>query len=668
MSENKIGLYLVCLTKYNWTYIFRLATIDEVAQQMCSLDSGRSRPQQEVRNPTHPAIPVQKLVSGIASRVMFKMERVELPSLSIGRASLNVFRSAEDMPLQGLIKIIDQEPKFKLNLMSMVDLQLSFGKLLDSFGWCSTKIPIITTQNSRHLNLQAATEETKNINKRMFWIEMEDLNKLSAYIFLSKLICEALPALCLLGKLVFTENGKQISSEVLKELIPLIEHLTRIEDWRHLSEISNIPVEGSMSLSSIIRGMSPSIDARLKTQIMSSLRLLCHWEDVANKTSFILSQMPATTLSDLQQNFQDGQTERDLQAKASISAVYVNEYCTIDVYIPTIIDLNSTNLVTCEEPAQDARMVRVAAWDKLIERLVLHTYSGGVKNDAVNFYEIQWEQQQQFLRIRPYLIRQTLLVDFNATLETIKKELSIEILGKNYTNTLYSNLTWKKDPAKTKKNELFEGGFKLFYRCGYPIPMQRNPIDAQVPVCLELQSSGRQWMVNDLAIQEHKSEITPGVRELFIDVNVSTEIQVKKLKAEIQGLDTRVIQHMFSTKHLLESLIVALNSKTNTNLATLNLSVDKLNLDHKSYAAAAGAAPGSSSAGLPGSSSAGLPVVAGLPVAAGLPDAVGPSSGLSTGSDTAVATDSFFGVVQPMEIVDESTDRNKNKHNKSKKK
>ncbi len=75
MSKNKIGLYLVCLilTKYNWTYIFRLATIDEVAQQMCSLDSGRSRPQQEVRNPTHPAIPVQKLVSGIASRLMFKM-------------------------------------------------------------------------------------------------------------------------------------------------------------------------------------------------------------------------------------------------------------------------------------------------------------------------------------------------------------------------------------------------------------------------------------------------------------------------------------------------------------------------------------------------------------------------------------------------------------------
>ena len=622
---------------------------------MCSANSGRSRPQQEERNPTRPAIPVQKLVSGLASRLVFRMGRVELPSLSIGRASLNVYRSAEDMPLQGLLRIIDQDPKFKLNLISMVDLQLSFGKIIDSFGWCPTKIPILTTQNSRHLYLQSATEETRNINKRMFWIEMEDLNRLSGYVFLSKLICEALPALCLLGKLVFSEDGKQIRCSVLGKLIPLIEHLTKIEDWRHLSEISEIPVEGSMSLSSIIRGMSSSIDARLKNQIISSLRLLCHWEDVANKTSFILNQMPATTLSSLQQSIQDGQTEKDLQAKVSIDSVFVNEYCSIDIYIPTIIDLNSTNLVTCEEIAQDARMVRMAAWESIVEKLVLDTYSGGIKNEAVNFYEIQWEQQTQFQRMQPYLIRQTLLVDFNATLDTIKKELSIDIMGITYTNTLYSNLTWKKDPAKTKKNELFEGGFKLFYRFGYPLPMQRNPIDASVPVCLELQTSGRQWMVNDLAIQEHRSEITPGVRELLIDVNVQVEIQVKKLKEELQALDTRVIQHMFSTNHLLENMIVALNKKAGTNLATLNLSVDKLNLE-------------SSGGAVPGSSSAGLPVAAGFPVTAGLPDAAGSSSELPPGSDAAVSSGSFFGVVQPMDIVDESANQNKNKQNKLKKK
>jgi hypothetical protein len=249
-------------------------------------------------------------------------------------------------------------------------------------------------------------------------------------------------------------------------------------------------------------------------------------------------------------------------------------------------------------------------------------------------------------------------VDFNSTLETIKKDLSIDIMGKIWTNTLYTNLTWKFDPAKTKKNELFEGGFKLFYRFGYPIPMQINPINSQVPVCLELETSGRQWMVNELAIQDHRMEITPGIRELLQDVNVKVEIQVKKMREEVQALDSRVIQHMFSTNQLLENMIIALNKKVGTNLQTLNLSVDKLNLDHDH---SGGAAAESSSAGLPvaaGSSSAGLPVAAGSG-SAGLPVA---------GSNVAVAAGSFFGVVQPMDIVDESSDRNKNKQNKSKKK
>ena len=82
---------------------------------------------------------------------------------------------------------------------------------------------------------------------------------------------------------------------------------------------------------------------------------------------------------------------------------------------------------------------------------------------------------------------------------------------------------------------------------------------------------------------------------------MQVEIQVKKLREEIQALDSRVIQHMFGTNHLLENMVVALNSKVGTNLATLNLSVDKLNLDHES---SDGAASGPSSAGLPGSSSA----------------------------------------------------------------
>ena len=608
-------------------------SIDEVAQQMCSGDNTRARHQQEERFPVRPAIPVHKLVSGVASRVVFRMGRTELPSLSIGRASENIFRSAEDMPIQGLIQIIDNEPKFRTNLMSMLDLQLSFGKLINSFGWCATKIPILTTQNSRNLYVQAATEETRNINKRMYWVEMEDLNKLSALVFLSKLVIEALPALCLIGKLEFPLNGYKKSSNVLGELVPLIEHLTKIEDWRHLSEISVIPVEGNMSLATIIRGMTNSIDARLKGQVVSSLRLLCHWQDVANKASYILNQMPATTLSDLQQNIQNGQTEKDLQAKASVESVYVNEYCTIDIYAPRIIDLNTTNLVTYEEAEQDVRMMRIAVLDKLVEKLVVHTYGDGIKNEAVNFYELQWEQQMQLQRLRAGLVRQTLLVDFNATLDTIKKDLSIDIMGKIFTSTLFTNLSWKFDPVKAKKNELFEGNFKLFYRYGYPIPMHVSPINPQVPVCVELETSGRMWQVNELAIQDHRMETTPGLRELLQDVNVRMEIQVKKMREEIQVLDGRLIQHMIGTNQLLENMIISLNRKVGTDLKPMNLDgticveTSKLNL-------------ASDGTGLAGSSG-------------------GSGSG-------AVATESFFGISQPMDVVDD--DQNKKKESKSRKK
>jgi hypothetical protein len=523
----------------------------------------------------------------------------------------------------------------------MIDMQLSLGKLINSFGWCATKIPILTTQNSRNLYVQAATMETMNINKRMFWVEMEDLNKLSALVFLSKLVTEALPALCLIGKLEFSSNGNKRGSNVLGELIPLIEHLTKIEDWRHLSEISVIPVEGTMSLATIIRGMSNSIDARLKGQLVSSLRLLCHWQDVANKTSYILNQMPGVTLSDLQQSIQNGQTEKDLQAKASVESVYVNEYCTIDIYAPRIIDLHTTNLVTCEENEQDGRMVRIAALDRLVEKLVLHTYGSGIKNEAVNFYELQWEQQMQLQRIRAGLVRQTLLVDFNATMDTIKKDLSIDIMGKIFTSSLFTNLTWKYDPARAKKNELFEGNFKLFFRYGYPIPMKVSPIDPQVPVCVELETSGRMWSVNELAIQDHRLETTPGIRELLQDVNVRTEIQVKEMRDEIQALDSRVIQHMITTNQLLENMIVSLNKKVDTNLRPMNL--DGTICDEASKLNLAG-------------------------TGTGFDGAIAGSSSAAAGSTDTVVTDSFFGIEQPMDIVDESMDQSKNKQSKSRRK
>ena len=46
-------------------------------------------------------------------------------------------------------------------------------------------------------------------------------------------------------------------------------------------------------------------------------------------------------------------------------------------------------------------------------------------------------------RLRVGLAKQTLLCDLDATLDIFKKDLSLEINGKMYTNLLFTNLDWK---------------------------------------------------------------------------------------------------------------------------------------------------------------------------------------------------------------------------------
>ena len=169
-------------------------------------ESGRAKPQQEERSQDRPGMPIRNLVSGSAARLALRISHVDIPSLSIDRASTNIYRNCKDMPLSSLISVIDSDPKYKMNLINMLDLQLEFGKMVNSLGWCSTRIPVFTSQNARHLNLQAADEHSKAINRKMYWIEMDDLNRLNATIFLSKLVCEALPSLVLIAKLEY-EDG-----------------------------------------------------------------------------------------------------------------------------------------------------------------------------------------------------------------------------------------------------------------------------------------------------------------------------------------------------------------------------------------------------------------------------------------------------------------------------
>ena len=87
---------------------------------------------------------------------------------------------------------------------------------------------------------------------KLFWSKMDDLNRLSATIFLSKLVCEVLPSLVLVAKIEFAEGDERRSCQTLGELLPIIKHMGDVEDWLQLSKVSVIPADGGMSMQSVL--------------------------------------------------------------------------------------------------------------------------------------------------------------------------------------------------------------------------------------------------------------------------------------------------------------------------------------------------------------------------------------------------------------------------------
>ena len=114
-------------------------------QLFVSEESCRNKQPQDERNQVKPGMPIRNLVSCSASRLVLRISRVDLLSLSIGRASNNIFINCEDMPIRDLVRIIDNEPRFKLNLINMLSLQLEFGRTINSMGWSMDRIPIFTS-------------------------------------------------------------------------------------------------------------------------------------------------------------------------------------------------------------------------------------------------------------------------------------------------------------------------------------------------------------------------------------------------------------------------------------------------------------------------------------------------------------------------------------------
>ena len=294
--------------------------------------------------------------------------------------------------------------------------------------------------------------------------------------------------------------------------------------------------------------------------MISAIWLLSHWQDVTNKASFTLKQMPPTKLSELQKDWTSGLTEQELTAKAFIDNVHVNEFVYLSVYVPRIIDLNSVSLVTSGEVQTEICFVRMNAQGRIIEKLVNLTYTGGLINHGVDGRMLGWEMQMRMKRLRVGLAKQTLLCDQDATLNNIKKDLSLEIHGKMRTNLLYTNLDWNFN-SEHRVKDMFDGDFKLISRFGYLMPAQQEqPVNLNIPICLDLEASGRQWKVDEQAIDEMRIETTPGLSTMLIKLEGEVDFKIKKLQDGLDDIKNASNTHMFSINNSLDGCLIALGA------------------------------------------------------------------------------------------------------------
>jgi len=124
-------------------------------------------------------------------------------------------------------------------------------------------------------------------------------------------------------------------------------------------------------------------------------------------------------------------------------------------------------------------------------------------------------------------------------LDSIRKELTVDMGGKQHTNMLFTSLQWKFNPEH-RKNDIFDSNFKLVSRFGYQLTIQPEmPAWIKIPICLDLESSSRQSQLNDLAMEDLRL-MNPGLCSMFR--NIEREI-FEKFKTLKDYLDDNILNH-----------------------------------------------------------------------------------------------------------------------------
>ena len=101
----------------------------------------------------------------------------------------------------------------------------------------------------------------------------------------------------------------------------------------------------------------------------------------------------------------------------------------------------------------------------------------------------------------------------------------------------------------------------MISRFGYPVcAQQEQPVNQNIPICLDLEVSGRQWKVYEQAMEEMRMETTPGLNTMLSNFEGEVDFKIKKLPDGLDDIKNASNTHMISINNSLDGCLIALGA------------------------------------------------------------------------------------------------------------
>ena len=99
----------------------------------------------------------------------------------------------------------------------------------------------------------------------------------------------------------------------------------------------------------------------------------------------------------------------------------------------------------------------------------------------------------------------------------------------------------------------------MISRFGYPVcAQQEQPVNQNIPICLDLEVSGHQWKVDEQAMDEMRMETTPGLNTMLSNFEGEVDYKIKKLQDSLEEIENASNTHMISINNSLDQCLIVL--------------------------------------------------------------------------------------------------------------